>query len=65
MKMNPRVINTKGGRYLLRFSSFKPAIAINRKDVNAAEEICAMYACGTPNRTKLIKAELRKRGIIR
>lgn len=65
MKIHPRVIKSRSDRYLLRFSSFQPAIIIDRKDVDLANEVCELFPPGTPNRTKLIKAELRKRGIIK
>jgi len=65
MNCSVRPIHTNGKRWLIRWSSFEPAVIVNREDVRKAKDVCKMFPPGTHNRTKLIKEELRKRGIIK
>lgn len=54
-----------GKRYVSHYARDKQGIVIARGDTKQALEVYRLIPPGTPNRTKLIRAELRKRGIIK
>ena len=65
MSSYARPIHTNGKRWLVRWSAFEPPVIVNREDVRKTKDVCELFPPGTPNRTKLIKTELKKRGIIK
>lgn len=65
MSSYARPIHTNGKRWLISWSSKQPAVIVNRESVRETKEVCRLFPPGTLNRTKLIREELRKRGIIK
>ena len=40
-------------------------VRVEKKHVRETKEVCNSIAPGTPNRTKMIRGELKKRGILK